>query len=735
MNVAEYAGGFALVAAVAAAYWVSGCALAARLTPGWEGAPGTLVRVVLALSLAIVTCELLGLFGWLTGFGLTVASLALAAALHFGLGRKKTEYVPRPPAPRAGRALTLIALTLATLTAVRWAGPVLQSLDVGIYRQDSTWYHLPLAAWFAQTGSVGGLLTTDPLKLTVWFYPLNSELLHAAGMVLLGNDLLSPLLNFGWMGVALLAAWCIGRPRGLGPVTLLGALVLLDSDLMIVQAGNAPSDMPALACLLAAVAILANGLAAGAPEGEPDGAARRIPTGPLVVAALAAGLAAGTKITMLVPVAVLTAGVLAVELRAGRGRRAALWLGGVFATGSFWYLRNLVEAGNPVPWIQAGPLPGPHQEAIYPRPPHSLAGYLADHSAWSNYFVPGLHEMLGPLWFVVAFAALAGLVLGLRRRRPLPIVLLALAGVATLVAYVFVPVSAAGPSGAPYGFTSNLRYAAPAIAIGLVLLPPVETRAIARRVLFPAYAALIVVGAIASSEWIQPHPWIAIAIGLVAVAVPSWALTRPAGRARVAVLAVAALAAVVALYPQQRQYFEDSYSADLAPPLDNPGFRSTPQWKLIQTWVRGQHNLRIGIVGEPAAFGQYVFYGRDLSNEVRYIGEPIPHGGLTTVHSCIRWRQLVDEGEYDVLVITPETNGSGGLPPQIAWTAGNSATPILEVPPAAVYRLTGPLDPLQCRNLPGTAAGPNRVPGFRFPGTQEGLRFPGTADRRRPRGG
>lgn len=58
----------------------------------------------------------------------------------------------------------------------------------------------------------------------------------------------------------------------------------------------------------------------------------------------------------------------------------------------------------------------------------------------------------------------------------------------------------------------------------------------------------------------------------------------------------------------------------------NPGFRATPQWGLIQTWARDQRGIKIGIVGTPAAYGQYVFYGENLSNEVRHLGEPGPHG-------------------------------------------------------------------------------------------------------------
>ena len=86
---------------------------------------------------------------------------------------------------------------------------------------DTLWYHGPFAARIADTGSVWGMHFTDPLYLN-WFYPENSELLHAAGIVLFNRDIFSPLVNFGWLGVALLAAWCIGRPYGVAPLSLVG---------------------------------------------------------------------------------------------------------------------------------------------------------------------------------------------------------------------------------------------------------------------------------------------------------------------------------------------------------------------------------------------------------------------------------------------------------------------------------------------------------------------------------
>jgi hypothetical protein len=162
---------------------------------------------------------------------------------------------------------------------------------------------------------------------------------------------------------------------------------------------------------------------------------------------------------------------------------------------------------------------------------------------------------------------------------------------------------------------------------------------------------------------------------------------------------VAALLAIVAVagYPTQRHYFDDRYRADLAPPLDNPGFRASNQWKLIQAWARDQRGMRIGIVGTPAAYGQYVFYGEDLSNQVRYLGEPQPHGGLTQIESCRRWRERIDDGRFDAVVITPEDPASPFPPPQIGWTATDrAAVPALRVNPAAVFLIAGPLSSAAC---------------------------------------
>src|SRR5262249_2281545 len=154
----------------------------------------------------------------------------------------------------------------------------------------------------------------------------------------------------------------------------------------------------------------------------------------ILVAALAAGLAVGTKITLLAPIFVLTLGLPALLERKRRLRGGATWLAGLLVGGGYWYLRNTLHAANPLPWLTAGPLPGPDQLSLYPRPPHSLAEYLGTPSIWGDWLTPMLENAIGPQWPLILLGALAGLGLALIRG-PGPQRLLAAAGLAAAVAY------------------------------------------------------------------------------------------------------------------------------------------------------------------------------------------------------------------------------------------------------------------------------------------------------------
>jgi hypothetical protein len=694
------------------------------LAAAWSGTPARLVEVVLAVSMLVVAAQLLGSVGAFSRVGLLLASLAIGTSTWL-LTRDATRAAgsanaaAAPPAPAAQRWAAPLALAVAAVAVLHWSGGVQDSLHHGIYRQDSAWYHLPVAAGFFQTGDTWSLQFTDPMALTAWFYPMNSELLHTVGMLAFGNDFGSPFLNVAWMALTLLAAWCVGRPFGLGAPALAGVAVVLDSDMMQVQAGNAPSDTAGVFFLLASAAILLNADAAARRSGKRA-------AGPLLLAALAAGLAIGTKITLLAPVAVLAAGVV---FLAGPGRRArtgALWLGGLLATGGYWYLRNLAHAGNPLPWIDVGPLAGPDQVGLYPRPPHSVADYATNFRVWTHQFAPMLDRTLGDLWPLVLLGATAGLLLALRRGPSLQRVL-ALAAIAAAIAYVFIPISASGPIGRPSGFESNLRYLVPAFVIALSLMTLQIGSSRNRQPLLTAVlTAVFAINVLTSSTWEAGQILGGLLLAAALVALPV-ALVRlqGAGSAARRVTAVSLLCLTPILligYFSQRDYLRDRYLPSLAPPADNPGFRASPAWRLMQGWARHVHDTRIGIVGPPAAFGQYVFAGSDLSNRVFYLGASGPHGAYRPIHDCPAWRRSVNSHGVRYVIVTPASPiGPGSLPQESLWMRESPAREILRAGPAAVYRVEGRLAPGACASahLPPVI----RVPGggFAVPSTGPGI--------------
>ena len=393
-SLGRYALGAAGLAVICAALSFAAVAIRRRALADWTGAPARLAETVIGLALLIGILELLGAVG-LFAFVPVLAASVLAALLarrwaslrsaslpdDLAAGPKGEAGMPSGPSPRAGRPVrsgtatttawlaTVLALLAAATVLAEWGALSIQSYNVGIRGFDSLWYHLPWAASFAQTGNVVSLRFTDVEYLTP-FYPATAEMLHGLGIVLLGRDTLSPGFNLVWLALTLLAAYCIGRPRGVGAATLLGAALAMATTMMdYSQAGAAANDIVAVFFLLAAVALLMT-----APE-QPAA---------LVLAAVAAGLAVGVKLTVLAPVLALTIGVVAIAPRGRRRATAGLWLGPLILAGGFWYARNLIAVGNPIPWTSLrGVLPTP-TPALQQHTGFSVAHYLGSTHLWSR---------------------------------------------------------------------------------------------------------------------------------------------------------------------------------------------------------------------------------------------------------------------------------------------------------------------------------------------------------------
>jgi hypothetical protein len=677
LGVGRYLLGVAELLVLVGFAWLGAASVRRRFVSQLDGPVAQMATGLLAIAGLLWIAELLGSFGWFKAGPYLAAVVVVGAGLRLVVGGpwgrpsvllgfspgesgavrgraqgEKEDAAASEGRPHGPSPVAVVPLAIAALATVHFAAGVKLRLSTGMTGFDSTWYHGPFAAGFFQSGDTWSLHFIAP-QFLAWFYPANTEVLHAVGMVAFGRDILSPLLNLGWFVGCLVAAWCIGRPYRVAPWSLALVAIALSIPALHDQAGEARNDIVGIFFLLAAAAIAL----AQRERGSTRQAGTAFALGPVAMVGLGAGLAAGTKLNFLLPAAVLVVGIALVAPR-GRRRRALL-AGGLaaLAGGGYWYLRNLAHTGNPLPWVKhLGPitLPAPGQ-ALGGREAHGVLSYLTDRSVWSDWFLPGLHHGLTIFWPLLVIAPVAGLLLCLGRRSDRTLQVVAAVGLAAGLSWLIAPTSASGPDGIPRGFESGLRYLAPVLILGLALLP----------------ASPILRDRLPLTSSLWGH-------------MDTKRRSQRMGLGFSLALGVIVLVAVG--YPVQRHYLRDRYS--------NPSF-TTPGLNAAFAWAQGITDARIATTSTR----QYPLYGRDLSNEVTYVGSEQPHGGFTAPTTCPQWRHLLNEGHYTYVVTTRDRiePNRPTYPPSTAWTAGPEATVVLRKPPTVIYKLRGPLAPSACR--------------------------------------
>ncbi|HEY6638640.1 MAG TPA: hypothetical protein VIZ61_13235 [Solirubrobacterales bacterium] len=733
MSFGDYAFGVIGLALVAVPMAMGGVRLRRRLLPGWVGAPARLAEAVLAVALLTVLLQVLGAFGILVSGVLIPSALVVGLGLYFGFW---VDYdgdgVASPPAPQIPWPQTALALLAAAFVAAHWATGLQDVWARGMLTFDTLWYHGPFAARIADTGSVWGMHFTDPLYLN-WFYPENSELLHGAGIVLFDRDLFSPFVNFGWLGVALLAGWCIGRPYGVAPLSLTAVAIAMDTGPMVPrEAGTPATDTVPVAMLLAAAAILINVWAARGPRparaGPSNAPSVSAPAdapsaasllGAILVAGLAIGIALGSKLTIWGVAVAFAIGVAFLVPRELRWKAFWVFVGGVAAVSAFWFVRNLIHAGNPLPWIRhIGPidLPGPNR-GLEGRTDFTVAHYIFSNpstSLWRSSFLNPIENLLGPLWFLILGGASAGAILAIWRPRTGAVRLAGVLTVVAAIAYVFTPLTAAGPEGHPLAFGINLRYLIPGFALGLALLP-LEPRIAPERFRLPLIAGGLIAlfftshYSDANVAWdgaFASIPWAAL-IGIVLIGAPVGLalLARRGALLAGAVGALLAIAIAAIGWARQDDYFAHRY--------DRPeDFRF--QLDKAVAWAKPTSGLRIAVAGTSGAYNQYGFYGDDVDNYVQYVGRHLPEADFQAIETCAAFRQAVNVGDYDYLITTPKldlNNPATASPsPERGWVWNDPALEeILHSGRVSVFRVNGPLMPSGCSA--GDRRGPPNQPG------------------------
>ncbi|HEY8809762.1 MAG TPA: hypothetical protein VIM28_07040 [Solirubrobacterales bacterium] len=708
----SYIGGCLAMIGIVSALGLGGYWLRRWIVPEFSGALARLGDATLAVALLVISLELLGTLSILRLGWIVVVCIGIGLGAAW-LGRRMAPRVTGEiAAPRVQTVALLIALGVASFTAAEWTFPSQLSLDYGMFGGDTTWYHMPFAARIAQEASTVHLHYTDPLRLVAWFYPQSSELIHAAGIVVFKTDWLSPLINLIWLAIALLAAWCVGRPYKVGPATLVAGAIVLDAGVMIeTQPGEGRNDIMGLAFLIAFAAFLINGHQRRAPkqgavQDAPERDAPLLDKGPLVLAGVAAGLAASVKLTFLVPVVAIWLGVVVFS---GRGRRfTTAWVLGLatFLVGGYWYVRAAIKTGgNPIPSTGFGPLhlPRPDQMPLDPRPRFAVSHYLTDPTIYRRWFFPQLDNAFGPLWPLILIVAVAAAVFIAVRSRNRILQVIAAAALLTAVVYVFTPLTAAGQEGSPTGFFTNTRYLAPGLVLAMTLLPiarPLRAPDSRARLTLYFLVAVYAITVLTTPRWYPGYIVGTVFLTLALVWAPSaLALLRGRRAASHTYVTVAAagvlLLAVVLGRAQEVQYYNQHYTRT-TPFLQDGGPRKA------YTFARERHGARIGIAGSGEIFfGQYGFYGANLDNYVQYIGAEGPDGAYRLATTCHQFRRLINEGEYDFLITSKATQDSPEAEywyPVYAWLKTDPALElVIEEPeitpqPDYVFKVKGKLD-------------------------------------------
>jgi hypothetical protein len=701
MSLGRYLIGVAALLCVLGSLAVGAAAVRRYLLPHWCGAHARLAEIVTGCALLVGLMEVLGTLGLFRLIPVVVGSVVVGSALRLALGSRSTAGIVRSRVTRSRLAAAdafLVVVSVAGLVVVllQWTRRSARSFGHGITGADSIGYHLPHAALYAQTGQIRAIPYTDFAYLTGLF-PATSELFHALGIVLMGNDVLSPGLNLIWLALTLLAAWCIGSVRGLGPSSMLaGALVLATPMLVGSNAGTADNDILGVFFVLAAVALWMHTADASTTE-------LRAYRNGSIIAALVAGLALSVKLNLLAPVAALTFVAIALAPSGSRRKATGWWIGGLVLAGGYWYARNLIALGNPLPWFSFGVLPTPRPPPLQHGNNYSLADYATNPGILSHWLVPALNSNLGPWWPALVGVAVVGPLVCLLSKRDRVVMAAAVIALAALVAYPLTPLTACGPLGHPYCMKLNMRYGASALTLALAVTPlALLFRSQLGRLAAAVGLTTLFVGTLAVDRSWSDHALsrAGTAVGLallvaVIVLLRPWSLislNRPLVQATAVTIALSLVLAGVALgYSGTRDYLSHRYADRNGPDAIYKVWR----------WARGLHHAQIALVGNLGWFFGYPLWGLDDSNRVTYMGRRGPNGSFRPITSCRAWRTALNRGHYQYVLTTENRiffTTELVQTPEADWTRSDPAARLVLSPNRAIqiFRLTGPLHPDRC---------------------------------------
>jgi hypothetical protein len=697
LGVGPYLLGWLAIAVGLGAVTVASVRLRAWLVP-WRGAPARIVEVTVGVALVMGVAFVLGGIGWFAGWPVLVALVvaSLAVAWLTGVVARPAfvmDDVPTMPSPRLEWAVA--AVTVAVVLA-QWISHTAGALGHGMTEGDTLWYHGVFAARFVQEHDLA--ILPDLGKAAQAFFPANSQVLHAVVFFPFDRDVLSILFNLVFAPIALLAAYCAGRRRGLGALCVTASAIVLGLPGIVgVHPGQATNDVLCATFLLVALALVL------------EGGVQPLPLG---LAGVAAALSLGTKLTVSVPLTVLTICIVVVAVTRRRPALVVAWLVPLGVFGAFWFIRNWALVDNPLPFydLHLGPLHFPDRTHLSDNA--SIADHLFERDTWSRVFRPGLRQAFGRAWVLIcATPGVAGL-LAFGRRRTTAERVVGLGAVAAGIGYVYMPFTMELGGAA---FAATARYGVPSILVGVVLLPLAVMLDRApgwfRGAFGLGFLVVLALDVVAPdvdrfAPWGMPDRPIAIGVTvvLVAVALGVWLARRHAagggamdgpgvggrgvagrgvgrrgtgGRAMgVLVGALGVVVLVVGGFFVQRHYLEHRY-------VVGAGLRMDRAYQYVNA-----HEPETVVPFQTIQF--YPFFGPSFANRVLVFAPPLSARSGEPAVRCREWQQAFRDRRVTLIAIGPD--GVLAEQPVRTWLTRSRSLRVVEHDArSTTYRVTQPV--------------------------------------------
>lgn len=620
-----------------------------------------------------------GVLGILTR-GTAVASSWIVAA---GIARLTRRWPREPAAAEPARPASGPLLWALAGVAVLAAGAYLLSFAADRYDEpithiDALSFGLPGVVEWIQRGTMWPV----PHFVPLWAfgnYPNNGELLQLAAILPWhGLQLVRPLglayLLFAG-GATYGLAIELGAARAAAAAWAAGSMVIPAT--LLPAAEWAKTDVVMLACFVSGVMFLVRH-------------ARTRERSDLLLGALGLGIAFGTKWYGVAYVPLILAGWAVLRAR-GAGRRiAGRELVGCIAVvglaGGFWLLRNLVESSNPVFPVRVAPFGVTIFEAPFDVERHrfgfALLHYATNLDVIRVFVVPAFrhaYALIGALCALAVVVTAAGRVLRGARAVPGAVAAVALGSIAIWLVYAATPYTAQGPEGRPEFIVANVRYAAPAIALGAAVGAWWTARL---RRLAPLVLALVAAGTLHAVREIAPEGVDAslrpigsgrhlVLYAAVAAILAGAVILRPRvlRGARAAVAVVSAIV-IAGGYLQAHRFFASrAYSED---PLVG--------WVL----AHAGSGHRIGVVGPgrgPTLVPTLPLAGPRLGNHVAWLG-PVVRGFMHDVPDRETFDAELARDDDDLVYVFRDPGKGDGAE---SWAAAAGLRPITRTPFATLY--------------------------------------------------